>query len=278
MADRAPRKGFYTSIKVDKEAASSSNASKSTSTVAPTTSYVGYLKKQEQERGKGGTTTFHREVYGGKGSSSQGSYQTESGAMPKASYGKGATSAPYSGVKKTATTATTTTTTVPKSFMKVVSSQVEETIPNELEDSRFDARETAALPRSSAVLGLTKGCNVLSRTHVVAFDILCRTGDGVSVGKSDGVVTIHKTANYKMTLTGFAKSQKDIKVVFYYPETKPEFVALATTHVPAVQDLCSLNGISTTLSLRKDETVQLRVLSEANFTIGEGLRWEITEC
>lgn len=138
--------------------------------------------------------------------------------------------------------------------------------------------------KCAVILGLTKGCSVLSRTHVVAFDLLHNispdtldTDETISVGKTDGTVTIHKAGKYQMNLTGFAKSNTDITVEFHYPETNPDLMILATTHVPSVQGICLLTGISTTLSLRKGETVQLRVKSLENFTIGEGLRWEITE-
>ena len=145
------------------------------------------------------------------------------------------------------------------------------------EHSRFDLQECTAPGRSSAVLGLTTGCEVTARTHIVAFDLLSGSGTDITVGNSDGVVTVHKTANYRLNLTGWANSRMALKVIFRYPETRPELVALATTTVPPVQEICLLNGVSTTLSLREGETIQLVIESQAPFVIGEGLRWEINQ-
>lgn len=256
-----------TTIKVESNSkgTTGSYANASTNKTGQPTRYVGYLKKQEMERNQGNvavpaaTTTFITASKGGP-FRPKSTFKTTSSATKSTSY-----------VPKVVPSA-------PKSVITVVPSTTAEPIPSDLENSRFNALETSKVVRGSAVLGLTKGCSVLSRVHIVAFDLLCRTGDALSVGKSNGTVTVHKTANYKMALSGWAKSKKDVTVVFHYPESIPEFVALATTHVPAVQDVCLLNGISTTLSLRAGETIQLRVLSEENFTISDGLRWEIVEC
>lgn len=156
-------------------------------------------------------------------------------------------------------------------------------INEELEGSRFDHKETRQVSRSSMVLGQTEAIETMSAIHTIAFNKVSPTGTGLTAGtksdgKSSGKVIINKTGNYHVKLTGWASSKNDIKVVFHYPETTPDLVFLATTDVPSVDGKCLLNGVSTTLSLRKGETVEVRVLADEPVTISKGLRWEINEC
>jgi hypothetical protein len=132
--------------------------------------------------------------------------------------------------------------------------------------------------KSVAVLGLSTGFEVTSPTHIVAFDLLYRDGKAITVGKNNGTVSIREDGNYHLTVSGWANSEYEVTVLFHYPETSSKMLTLASTTVPSIKGICLFNGISTTLSLRAGETLQLRLLSSAAFQVAEGLRWEITQC